>query len=78
MQQKLFQNFFTIRSRSFSNIEKEPKKPRAKLENYVYYIFRENICSAYNSTQVVVFLQKCNNFVEQQLEFSHFEGSIIP
>ena len=24
------------------------------------------------------FLQKCINFVEQQLKFSHFEGSIIP
>ena len=78
MQQKLFQNFFTIRSWSFWNIEKEQKKPHAKLENYVYNIFTENICSAYNSMQVVVFSQKCNNFVEQQLEFSHFEGSIIP
>ena len=24
------------------------------------------------------FLQKCINFVEQQLKFPHFEGSIIP
>ena len=28
--------------------------------------------------QVVVFLEKYIHFVEQRLEFSHFEGSIIP
>ena len=34
MQQKLFQNFFTTRIRSFgSNIEKESQKPRPKLKN---------------------------------------------
>ena len=44
----------------------------------MYNIFAENICSACNQVQVVDFLQKCINFVEQRLEFSRFEGGIIP
>ena len=62
MQQKLVQIFFTTRS-CRSNIEKEPKKPRPKLKNK-YYIFTENICSAYSPMQVVVFCKRIN-FVEQ-------------
>ena len=62
MQQK---NFFTTRN----NIEKERQKPRLKLKKYVYYIFTENIFSANTSDS---FLQKCINFVEQRLKFSHF------
>ena len=46
-------------------------------KKYVYYIFTEKICSACNPMQVAVFLQKCDNFVEQRLKLSHFEGSII-
>ena len=41
----------------------------AKTENYVYYIFNENICSACNPMQI--------NFAAQRFKFSHFEGSII-
>ena len=49
-----------------------------KIQKYVYYIFTENICSACNPMQVVVFLQTRINFVEKRLKFSHFEGSMIP
>ena len=48
------------------------------IEKYVYYIVTENICSACNPMQVIVFLQTCINFVEKRLTFSHFEGNIIP
>ena len=41
-----------------NNIEKESQKPRPKLKKYVYYILTENICSARNPMQVVVF---CKN-----------------
>ena len=55
MQQKLVQIFLQQEAGAFrSNIEKEPKKPRPKLKNK-YYIFTENICSAYSPMQVVVF-----------------------
>ena len=44
---------------AFGNyIEKEPQKPRTKMKKHVYYIFTENICSACNPMQVVVF---CKN-----------------
>ena len=57
----------------------ELQKPRPKLKIYIYYIFAENIFSAYNIFNASGrFLQKCINFVEQRLKFSHFEGSIIP
>ena len=49
MQQKYFKTFFIQGAEAFgNNIEKEPQKPRSKLEKYVYYIFTENICSACN------------------------------
>ena len=38
-----------------NNIEKEPQKPRQKLKKYVYYILKENICSACNPMQAVGF-----------------------
>ena len=57
----------------------ELQKPRPKLKKYLYYIFAENIFFAYNIFNASSsFSQKCINFVEQRLEFSHFEGSIIP
>ena len=40
--------------------EKNRKKATLKTERYVYYIFTENICSACNPMQVVVF---CKNLV---------------
>ena len=58
-----------------NNIEKELQKPLPKLKEYMYYIFTENICSVCSPMQEV-FLEKCVNFVQQWLKFSHFEGSI--
>ena len=56
MQQKLFQNFLPQEAGAFgNNIEKEPQKSRPKLKKYVYYISRENICSACNLMQLVAF-----------------------
>ena len=70
MQQKLFHFFFTTRSGAFgNNLEKEPQKPRQKLKKYVYYIFTENICSACNTKQVVVF---CKNVLILQNNDSNF------
>ena len=54
MQQKLVQNFLQEAGAFGNNIGKEPQKPRPKLK-YIYYIFTENICSACNPMQVVVF-----------------------
>ena len=43
----------------------------------VLYIYREYLlCLQFNAS--VNFWQKCINFVEQRLTFSHFKGSIIP
>ena len=60
MQQKLFQKIFLPQETGAlgNKIEKEPQKPLQKLEKYLYYIFTENICSACNPLQVVVF---CKN-----------------
>ena len=56
MQQKLVQNVLPQEAGAFgNNTEKEPRKPRPKLKKSVYYIFTENICSASNPMQVVVF-----------------------
>ena len=59
MQQKIFQFFLPQEAGTFgNNLEKEPRKPHPKLKKYVYYIFSDNISSAYNPMQVVVF---CKN-----------------
>ena len=51
--------FFAQEARALrNNIERKPPKLRLKLKKYVYYIFTENINSACNTTQVVVF---CKN-----------------
>ena len=56
MQQKLVQNFITIKSWSFSKEHRKVRvKASPKIEKYVYYIFTENICSARSPMQVVVF-----------------------
>ena len=56
MQEKYFKVFSLQKAGALGNeIENEPSKLRPKLKNYVYYIFTENICSAYNSMQVVDF-----------------------
>ena len=59
-------------------MEKKPKKPRPKLKKAcILYIYREYLLYLQSSASGS-FLQKCNNFVEQQLKYSHFKGSIIP
>ena len=62
---------------SGNNIEKEPKKATPKIEK----IYISNIHSEYllcpQSKATGIFLQMCIDFVEQQLKYSHFEGSII-
>ena len=40
-----------------NNKEKECKGHHTKLKKHVYYIFSENICSACNPIQVVVFYE---------------------
>ena len=51
-----FKIFFLQEAGAFgNNIETKPQKPRPKLKKYVYYIFTENICSACNPKQVLVF-----------------------
>ena len=61
-----------------NNIEKKSQKPHSKLKKKcILYIYREYLlCLQFNTSGS--FLQKCINFVEQRLKFSHFEGSIIP
>ena len=53
-------------------------KPTPKIEKIcIIYIPRVYLlCLQSNASGS--FLQKCINFLEQQLKFSHFEGSIIP
>ena len=70
-------NFFLLQETGAFINNIEPQKPRPNLKKYLYHIFTESICSAFSLMQVVV-LQKCINFVEQQLKFSHFEVSTIP
>ena len=60
---KCSKNYFEISltqeaGASGNNIEKEPQKPHPKWKKYMYQIFTENICSARNPMQVVVFC-KC-------------------
>ena len=58
MQQKLFQKFLPQKAGAFGNNTKGTAKATLKLKKYVYYIFTENICSACNPMQVVVFFAK--------------------
>ena len=52
MQQKLVQSFLPQEAGAFGN---NIEKATPKMEKYVCYIFNENICSAFNPMQVVVF-----------------------
>ena len=59
MLQDYFKMFLSQEAGAFGKyIEKEPEKPHKKLKKYVYYIFKESICSACNPMQVIVF---CKN-----------------
>ena len=59
MTQNLFHFFLPQEAGVIGNsIRKEPQNSCPKLKKYVYYIFTENICSACNPMQVVVF---CKN-----------------
>ena len=58
--------------------EKEVQKPRPKFKKYVNYIFTREYLLCLQSNASGSFLQTCINFVEQRLNFSHFEGSMIP
>ena len=71
MQQKLFQFFLLQEAGAFG-------KPTPKIEKTcIIYIPRVYLlCLQSNATGS--FWQKCIDFLEQQLKFSHFEGSIIP
>ena len=71
MQQKLFQHFFTTRSWSFWKTHAQNWKICMIYIPRVYLLCLQSNASG-------SFLQKCINFLEQQLKFSHFEGSIIP
>ena len=63
---------------SGNNIEKEPQKPRPKLKKiYILNIHREYLLCLHSNASGS-FLQRCINFIEQRLKFSHFEKSIIP
>ena len=79
MQKKLFQFFLSRQTGAFgTNIKKKPQKPRQKIEKIcILYIYREYLLSLQSNVSGS-FLQRCINFVEQQLKLSHFEGNIIP
>ena len=63
---------------AFGNNRKGIVKTTLKIEKIcILHIYREYLlCLQSNASGS--FLQKCINFVEQRLKFSHFEGSIIP
>ena len=72
-------NYFKIslpqEAGAFGNkVEKEPQK---LIYLYILYIYSEYLLWL-QSIASSSFLQKCINFKEQRLKFSHFEGSIIP
>ena len=55
MLEKLVQNLPQEPRAFANNIEKEQQKPRPKFKKYVFYVFTENVCSACNPVQMVVF-----------------------
>ena len=79
MQKKLFQFFLPQKAGAVeNNIEKEPQKPCPKLKTIcILNIYREYLHCLQSNTSCS-FYQKCINFLEQQLKFSHFESSTIP
>ena len=79
MQQKLVQNFFNNKKLELLEIilERNRKIHAQNWKICILHIYREYLlCLQSNASGS--FLEKCINFVEQRLKFSHFEGSIIP
>ena len=78
MQQKLFQFFLPQEAGTFGNNRKETAEAIAKIKKMcILYIYGGYLlCLQWNASGT--FLQEYINFLEQQLKFSHFEGSIIP
>ena len=63
---------------SGNNRRKGITKPMPKTENiYILNFYREYLLCL-QSSRSGSFLQKCINFVEQQLKFSDSEGNTIP
>ena len=58
-----------------NNIEKKAQKPRPKFKKYVCYIFTDKYLFYLQSNASGNCLQKCINFAEQQLKFSHVKGN---
>ena len=81
MQQKLFQYFLSLKAGASGNnkkIRKGTAKATPKIEKiYILHIYKKRLICLKTSASDG-FLQKCIDFVEQRLKFSHFEGSIIP
>ena len=76
-QKKIYLFFLPQEAGTFrNNIEKKLQKPHPRLKKYVLYIYRYLLCL--QSSASGSFSQKCINFVEKQLKFSHFNSSIIP
>ena len=78
MQQKLVQFFFTTISQSFWKLHrKETAKTTPETEKYVYYKYAENIFSARNPVQVVVFCKYVLILKNSGPKFSHFGSNIL-
>ena len=76
--QNYFKFFLPQEAGAFTNNkEKQSQKPRPKLKIHIFQ-FLERIFALKQSSTSGSFLQTCISFVEKQLKFSHFEGSIIP
>ena len=54
----------------------ERPMPLPKLKKIIFYIYRYLLCLQANASGS--FLQKVIDFLEQPLNFSQFEGSMIP
>ena len=79
MQQKLVQIFFYNKKLEILEVTQERNR-KSHAQNWkicILYIYWEYLLCPQSSASGS-FLQRCINFVEQRLTFSHFEGSLIP
>ena len=75
MQQRLNQFFLSQEAGDFGNNRKGIAKTTAKVEKiYLLYISGKYLLCLQSNTNGS-FLQKCINFVEQQLKFAHLKGN---